>query len=89
MSFTYDSVALERILHDDQSLLVAREHSSVHNEIVRELTEENSHWPDWFTMPGLKTKEIYYRNEGFGYSSNLYCLWRSKELVYFVSRRDG
>ncbi len=83
MSFTYDSIVLEKIIDHDQPLNIAERNNVKFEHIIEEM-EKDSGIPSWFDLPNKNVDRIYYKNDFLDHTFSEYYLWtdRQTEMTY-------
>lgn len=90
MSFTYDSMVLEKIISHDQPLSIALWNTIEHTELINSFEKRKSGFPQWSEAPSSNTEMIYYKENFLSRAfTSKYYLWRSGEMVHlFVEYYD-
>ena len=84
MTFTYDSVVLDKILIHDQPLDTAYLGTPKYGEINFALRQGCANCPDWFELPNTNTPRIYFKENFLQASFSEYQLWvdKKEKMIY-------
>ncbi|WP_298538030.1 hypothetical protein [uncultured Algibacter sp.] len=78
MSFTYNSIVLEKIIANDQTLNIVESNNLKFGVIIEDLAKDASP-PSWFDLPNKNVDRIYYKNNFLDHTFSEYYLWTNKE----------